>query len=183
MLKETFEERLKWLDPNHYEYSNKKVIVRETAEDGKAEVCCNVSNFALKIDLGKKNRVHYLRRQNVADGVIFEFIESEKVIIHIIECKRTIKKEIWKKAKEQFEGALLNSLGLMGILGLSDIHNVIFYTAYRNDSISSVNLRNAPGNPSPVKDWIEDKISVLSLSQAAHRKIELNSEGKGNISI
>ncbi|MCP4349508.1 MAG: hypothetical protein GY795_28840 [Desulfobacterales bacterium] len=60
MLTETFQERLDWLHPDHYEYSNSRVIVRETLQGGEAEVTCYVSNNALRINLGERNRLHYL---------------------------------------------------------------------------------------------------------------------------
>ncbi len=59
---ETFQERLNWLHPDHYEYSNSRVIIRETLQGGEAEVTCYVSNNALRINLGERNRLHYLKK-------------------------------------------------------------------------------------------------------------------------
>jgi hypothetical protein len=54
---------------------------------------------------------------------------------------------------------------------------------HRNDSISSIDLRNMPEMTSRVRDWITDKVSILSLSKATHRKIQLDSEGKRSVTL
>ncbi|MDM8515123.1 hypothetical protein QUF76_02900 [Desulfobacterales bacterium HSG16] len=197
MLSETFEQRLLWIDPNYFERGNESIVIRENTENGVLELGCTVRNDSLKFNLESKNRLSYLKHKKVADAVIFEIVEPDSVRIHIIECKTTVnsgsskKSSSWEHVKLQFCGALQNALGVLGILGLSAIRDVKFYTAFINDRISPENnpnpvtLRTGFGENSqiPPLDWMSDKISVLSISSAHHRKIQLNAEGKGSVTL
>lgn len=179
MLSETFDERLnQWFDPNYYERSNSKFTVKENG----LELDCNVGNDSLKFCLESKSRLKYLKRKNVADVIILEFVEPEKIRLHIIECKTTVRSDGWIHIKKQFEGALLNILGVLGVLKLSEanIERIIFYTAFKEDKASSKQVQPVllRKYKKQIYEWENDAIAILSLSNATHKKIQLDSSGK-----
>ncbi len=192
MLAETFEERLQWIDPNHYERSSQFVTVRETAKEGEAEIVFRVANDTLRINLSEDNRLNYLKQKKVADAVIFEFISEHAVRIHIIECKSTVKRNEWEHIKEQFTGAVINAVAMLGVLGFQeqDIQETLFYTAYRKEKLSIDNNPNPGQLKHPVgkssrpsayeatHEWMNGRISILSLAHARHYKIPLDEKGK-----
>jgi len=188
MLTESFEERLKWIDPNHYERSSKLIVVEEAKEDGKATIFCEVNNDVIKMKFEGKTSIQYLNRRNVADAVLFEFITPESVKLHIIECTITVKMDTWNdKIKPQFEGALLNALAFMGILGVYHFQDVIFYTVYQNDKLSpdtknSASLRTGIQAKS-LSEWLDGKVSILSREDACHIKCELDDNRETIITI
>jgi hypothetical protein len=187
MLSETFEERLRWIDTNHYKRDSKLIIVEEKKEEGKATIFCEVCNDVIKMKF-EDTGVRYLETRNVADAVLFEFMTYKSVKIHIIECTRTVKMDKWNdKIKPQFEGALLNALAFMGILGLSDIRDIIFYTAYQKDKLTpdtknSASLRTGIQAKS-LSEWLEGKVSILSIKNAHHKKLQLNENREIRITL
>jgi hypothetical protein len=198
MLTESFEERLKWIDPNHYERHSEQIIVKEAQEDGKATIFCEVSNDVIKMNFESQKRIKYLKQQKVADTVLFEFIDTKSVKLHIIECKSTVKADDWNnKIKLQFEGGLLNALAFMGILGLSDIRAIMFYTFYRKEEISTQSIPNPltlKALPEKKRDdvekrlkakreWENDYVSILSIKNAHHQKIRLNDNREARITL
>lgn len=198
MLTESFEERLKWIDPNHFERHSEQIIVKESKEDGKATIFCKISNNVIKMNFESQKRIKYLKQQKVADTVLFEFVNSTSVKLHIIECKSTVKADDWNdKIKLQFEGGLLNALAFMGILGLSDIREILFYTFYRKEEISAQNIPNLltlkalpEKKRSDVekrlkarREWENDRVSILSIKDAHHRKICLDDNREARIAI
>ncbi len=195
MLQETFSDRLRWLQPSGwYEASNNgRIIVCEESEDGNAEVSCFVRGNAFKFRLEGERKFPYLVNRKCADGVILEQIAG-KWRLHIMECKTTVDSKNWLKIKLQFEGALLRILAIMGILGITRIEKVTFYTAYRHDrlnpmqSTSPALLKAGVGgreiaSQSSLMDWQTGHIHVLSIKNAVHKKIQLNSTGKAQINL
>lgn len=180
MLSETLEDRIAWFDSNHYERSNTNFIVNESG----LELDFKVNNDSLKFNLETKSRLRYLIRKNVADIIIIELIDSENIKLHIIECKTSVKIKTWAHIKTQFEGAVLNVLAVLGLLNISEsnIQDIQFYTAYKNDNISHdrtqpIMLRRE--NIRQIDEWEKGEFSILSLSKAAHTKIQLDESGKG----
>jgi len=117
------EERINWISAEYRQYDN-TVSVEEKVEEGKAKVVFTAETKLLSISVSHRNRLNYLRQQKVADGTICKFSDNS-IELHIVECKKTIKPASWFKAKEQFEGALLNSIALNGLLNLN-ISKIIF---------------------------------------------------------
>ena len=179
-----FCERLSWFDTNHYSY-DKKVKVVENNEDGRAEVDFKSEEILFKISCSEKNRLEYLKQRKVADASIFKFTDEDKVDLHVVECKKTLRDSDWAKAKKQFEGGLINSYGVCGILG-KRINNIFFYTAYREERLSYTNtanpvlLKNTLGNKDLTSaiDWGRGRVSIIDR-QFEHRKIKLDESGYG----
>jgi len=183
----SFEERLGWIDPNHYEYGNSvKVIEKESA--GNAEIIISSLNKLMRINISHKNKLNYLKKRKVADSVVCKFLGDE-LELHIIECKRTVALSSWSDVKEQFEGALLHSFALCGILG-KNISNVIFYTAFSREKFDYINtadpvfLKNTIGTKEKTSaiDWGSDKINILDR-KFKHTKIQLNNDYKGELTL
>ncbi len=183
----SFEERLDWFNTNHYEYGNSvKVIEREIA--GEAEIVISSTDKLLSINVSHKNRINYIKRQNVADGVICRFLE-DYLELHIIECKKTATHSSWSKAKKQFEGGLLNSFALCGLLN-KDISKILFYTAFREEKFDNVNsadpvlLKATLGTNQKTSaiDWNSKDIDILN-GKFEHKKIKLDYNGKGSLTL
>jgi len=197
ILKESRRERLKeWFDSNHYQHlhGSGHMFIEEKTKSHSWRIDCYVQNEAVCFRLEKKNGIQYLRQKKIADAVILEFLGQRAVRIHILECKKTVGSGAWKHIKSQFEGALLNALALLGILGIDAVQEVVFYTAYLRDRISP----EQNPRPSTLKedagewgiqwpaDWLDDRVSILSISAAPHMKIQLSAAGealKGEVAL
>ncbi len=184
----SFEERLEWIYPDYYEFGN-EVKVIEKNESGKAEVIFSSENDLLSICLSEDNRLKYLKIANVADGTVCEFISDNELILHITECKKTINSKNWEKVKLQFKGGLTNSFGLCGILDKT-VSKVIFYTAFREDKLNSLNtpnpilLKSTIGNKQKTSaiDWDSSGVNILNTN-FEHKKIKLDENGEGKYNL
>lgn len=185
ILTETYQERLKnWFDPNHFTHAegNCAIPIVEKGKGGRPwRLDCHVKNEVLLFRL-EKSGLPYIRQRKIADAVMLEILKDKNVRLHIIECKTTVNQTSWKHIKNQFEGALLNALGILGVLEMNIIDDVTFYTAYVN------NLLNPKESPLPIaykngvgvkfdkmpSDWLDNHISILSIHTASHIKIQLS---------
>jgi len=188
MIYFNFEERLNWIYSDYYEFGCEAKVI-EKNEEGKAEIIFSSSDNFLSICLSEENRLKYLKRANVADGTVCKFIDDNTLELHIVECKRTINTKNWEKVKLQFEGGLINSYGLCGILD-KKVAKIIFYTAYKNNKMDTLNTTNpillkaTLGNnqKSSAMDW-KSKYVRIQNREFEHIKIELDSNGKGEFSL
>lgn len=198
MIRESLEQRVKWLHPELCEYVREGVGVfriQETRQEGLADIVCRVRRPSILFHKLDGHTCTFLRNQRCADAIIFEKTSEEAWTLHIVECTRTMKEDTWTgKVKIQFEGAILNAQALMGILNISKLDDVRCYTAFRNDRISPfatpnpVLLKAGVGTSErslPSIEWEEDRIrSLLSLRDIRHTKVRLDpNTGHGEISI
>jgi hypothetical protein len=83
---------------------------------------------------------NFLCRKRCADTIIWEYVNSKQWILHIIEMKRTVddsdSSSGWSHIKSQF--AVAYRVCRMVAVALDiDFDQVLFYTAFVNDKISS----------------------------------------------
>jgi hypothetical protein len=196
MLAETLEQRLKWLHKEKYQYSNQEVFVIETKEGGEAKIHCLVNKDTLCFN-GDQIHLTFLKQQKSVDGIVFIFSDKNEVFLHLVECKRTIRQNNWIETKEKFEGSLLTTLALQGLLNLPKIQNIYCYTAFREDKLTDrlkCNLVDIEAGMNPKQeqkenyhsgiDWLNDEINILSLHKIKHKKIELDKNtGLGEIDL
>lgn len=184
----SFEERLSWLDKQHCHY-NKTVKVIEKSKEGEAEILFNSPSNVLSAFLSEGNRLKYLNKQQVADRTICVF-DNNEVELHIIELKKSVTDAKWSQTKQQFEGGLINSFGLSGILN-QQVSKVVFYTAFRNDLMQDFSRTTNPillkatiGNTQKTSsiDWKDTKVKILGR-EFEHIKIQLDNQGKGSYSL
>jgi len=88
--------RLGWFDGNHVQLGS-QVRVVEANEEGEAEVTISSTNRLLLVNTSDKSALRYLSQRKVADGTICEFLSDDAVILHLMECKRTVKENTWRQ--------------------------------------------------------------------------------------
>jgi len=120
---------------------------------------------------------------------------------HVMECKTTVDQKTWNKVLQQVRWTFLRLRAVAGALGVP-IQQVTFYTAYREDKLSSTSSRNplVPRNPITSRfappderierprqlqlDWENDYITLGDFEgRFAHTKIELDGRGNGSIGL
>jgi hypothetical protein len=195
MLTESIEERLKWFKSNHYKCSDNILIVEEKNKDGEAEITCLLQNEVICFTI-EKGKLGCLVNEKCADAIIFEKVATDHWHLHIMECKRTVKKDTWESdIKKQFEAAIFNAYAIMGILGIQVEHLTCIkcYTAFRRDLLTlqqnpdPVSLKAMVGEkarPPASMDWENNGINLLSIENIMHEKIKLDNEtGKGKVTL
>ena len=195
MFSNDLRERLNLLDENIVKESNEVLHLLETSESGKADLEIVLQNQCIYFwDLENK-KMQYFVCKKCADHVVFEK-KADAWIIHIFEMKRTVKKDEWITIKEQFKGALQNSLALVGVLGINDeVKEIKLYTAFRNDKINNYSNtiqqriqmhETKEKREQYVNDWNDEVISLnfLGVEKFLHIKIPLDIEtGRGKYDL
>lgn len=129
-LSETFEERLGWIDlQTASQLREGAPYTLEEASDPKDKKAKKFKmrltflntagmDFILVRENNTNTRYPLLKCQNRADGTILTRDQAHSCRLHFIELKHTMNEKKWTLAKEQLGGALLESLALLGILGV-----------------------------------------------------------------
>ena len=181
--------RLGWLDANHTQ-QGRAVTVVETSKEGEATVHISAANTLLAVKTTEKNALNYLRQKAVADGTVCEFLADGTVILHLVECKKTVREKSWKHIKKQFHGALLNAFALCGLLNLQQITAIRLYTAYQNDKLSAESSPNpslikmpvGSRQPSLARDWRSGSVNIIGYN-FEHQKIVLDADGMASLQL
>jgi len=179
---------LKIFDKNKYQFGN-NVELTETAEDGEALLRLISKNNLFAISLSGNNRIVVFHHKKVADWIVVEFLNDNKINLHIIELKRTIKETKWQEIKEQFLGAYEHSYLLKGVFD-SKINNILLYTAFVYDKLNTLNTpnlvtlkaTNGNNNKTSALDWNKDTIKIKE-QKFRHIKIKLNLDSSNGIGI
>jgi len=179
---------LKIFDKNKYQFGN-NVELTETAENGKALLRLISKNNLFAISLSGNNRIVVFHHKKVADWIVVEFLNDNKINLHIIELKRTIKETKWQEIKEQFLGAYEHSYLLKGVFD-SKINNILLYTAFVYDKLNTLNTSNpvtlkatnGNNNKTSALDWNKDTIKIKE-QKFRHIKIKLNLDSSNGIGI
>lgn len=179
---------LKIFDKNKYQFGN-NVELTETAKDGKALLRLISKNNLFAISLSGKNKIVVFHHKKVADWIVVEFLNDNKINLHIIELKRTIKETKWQEIKEQFLGAYEHSYLLKGVFD-SKINNILLYTAFVYDKLNTLNTpnlvtlkaTNGNNNKTSALDWNKDTIKIKE-QKFRHIKIKLNLDSSNGIGI
>lgn len=178
---------------------NEETCLKEESKDGEVELNCRVSNKCIVIRRPEKNVLAYLDSQKkgarqCADIFIYKFDESiQKWELHIIELKKTINTQTIDKSKHQLTLGIYNARAVSAFLGF-DIENIILYSGYRNDRITSMETAaliqiRAANNGKTVREINEWKKGICTLNidekgmKYEHRKIQLDQNGYGSLII
>jgi hypothetical protein len=187
----------KLIQKDLFELHRGTVEVAETASDGRAQVTCRLPAEAIcirwKIEKIVFNFLKDARR--AADGALLLQMPDGRFEAHLMECKRTINLESWNEAKIQLRWSLARVRALAGVLAVP-IARTYCYTAYREETFSKnpglMKLMiegQPPGDPLSQEfreqfDWPDEEIDLGSYSSRwPHRKVELDTEGRGEIHL
>lgn len=192
MINLIFEERCKLLNKDMYKASETEFELEEQIHDGKAKLRCSLDKYCIAFSKVDDNKFPYIKHKKCADVVVFKKIDETKWELKIIEFKRTISVDKWIEIKEQFKGAILNSMALSGLLGIKKVENIEVYSAYRNEKLSlkyinnPILLKQAVGEKPKEKidDWEEGYIQLdLIDRKLKHYKIKLDEDGNGEVAL
>lgn len=194
MFDNDLQQRIEILDKNLISVSSKELLLEEINKSGKTELKININNPCILFKKLEEYKLGYFNSfcPNCADYIFFEYCKDyDTWKLHIVELKKTVRIKEWKKIKEQFKGAILNSLALAGYLGVHiEWNNILLYTGLRNDKINNSNdvysirvpsLGNMPNNLEIIS-WNNKKIKIklFKTFTCEHKKIFLDKEtGKG----
>lgn len=196
MFQGELQKRLDLLEGDLVLTSDSRLHLQEKREQGVADLTLNLQNPCILFRDLEHKKLEYFKNKKCADYVLYEQRDGGWML-HIFELKRTISEKHWLIMKEQFKGAIQNSLAIAGFLGIEvDMHNICVYSVYRNDKLKDYSnpakLRfqmhhpKCSGISEECKDWNEEEIVLdfLDKEKFVHHKIPLNIEdGIGAYSI
>lgn len=192
MLTENLDQRLQWFQEHRCSVGSDQFILEENREEGYTKIICKTNKHCLIFHI-EKHGLKCLINESCADHIIFERVSDQSWNLHIIECKKSVGDSEWEKIKKQFEGALLNALALMGVLGIEKLEEIKCYTAFRRDKLTVRECTNpallktlvgGPASGNPILEWRYGRVQILSIKNITHRKIQLDQEtGLGNLML
>jgi len=177
---------LKIFDKNKYQF-DKEVNLYETTQNGRASLILKSKNTLFAISLSHKNKIVVFNHKQVADWIVVEFLDNNKINLHIIELKRTITETTWQKVKSQFLGAYEHSYLLKGVFNY-EVNEILLYTAFVKDESNLLNTTNpvmlkstnGSSDKTSAIDWTKNVIKIKE-QKFRHIKIELNLDKKVGI--
>lgn len=164
------------------------VVIEETTGDGRAEVTFTVpAGWRLEKLAFERCAFAWLNEQLSADGVLLTCSLDGKWRAHVVECKRTVTDDKWKKIQRQLAGSCLRLLAAGGVLGL-ELEQVTLYTAFRIAKISTRSpdftlATPPPGLVGPRERfaqrlaWQASTLWIDGLGPLEHRRIQLTDAG------
>ena len=172
---------------------NLEVInIDETSAEGSGTISFSTSKFALSYqNRTNKPPIHWLLQGKCADGAFIIF-DEDQAHLHIVELKSKLIPKEWKKACEQFEGMLLNSFAMAGIIELSVFDSITCYIAFSEDAISvshnasPVLYKNLPGmvpQRHGLTEWLTSAVTLLSKYKANLIKIQRDAGGNASYNL
>ena len=107
---EMLEQRLAWIEPDHYERGSAvSVIERQKGGEGTATFTSPGNNQLLRFNLSEDNRLRLLKQRKVADGILLELEQDgHPARLHLVELKGNVTTGKWREVKAQLLGALHN---------------------------------------------------------------------------
>ena len=170
------------------------ILITEEEKEGLASLKSRFEDEAVVFHFPEKRTLPYVDKEKTACQCADKFIflknaGDDKWQLHILEFKKSIKHDKWKKIKNQFKYGIMNARALAAFLNM-EIDGIVLETAYRNDW----NLRNQPHSPTIMrglnsstevkayKEWQENIVTLEVDSEEKcfrHDKVLLDSEGKG----
>ena len=173
---------------------DKKIHIIETEEEGEANLESYFEEDALIFHYPERRTLPYLDAKKKACQCADKFIFIKKSVndrwqLHILEFKKSIKYDKWKKTRNQFKYGIMNARALAAFLNI-EIDEIILETAYRNDwnprsALQTPTMMRAANSAAEVKayeEWRRDCV-WLELDSAErsfrHDKIKLDEFGKG----
>lgn len=177
-----------WIPSEYFQVIDSEwILVEEIEEEGRAAVRCSLpTQQAIELPLEGKN-FSTLRKEDCADGIYLVLGADNQWELHIIECKRTIKRNKWDKIKKQFRGAIQRALAIVASVGVQ-VARIKVYTAYRTDELQSLIMsqmvlaKTTPESTQPpYTDWLDERLSLWYFTDIVHEKIPLNDQGDGQV--
>ena len=179
-----------------------KVTVAEQAVAGEANVECSLPEGSLCVQWSFYGGFPFLKVDKNADGALLVRRDDGTYEAHVIECKRSVDQTKWSEILQQMRWTLSKLMALSGALGIH-LERAVFYTAFRNDRLSTVSSPNpilaklpveTEGPPEDVRelnrarqlqlDWENDDITLGDFEgRFAHTKIALDGRGNGSIGL
>ena len=170
------------------------ISIIEEESEGAATLRSKFEDEAVVFHFPEKRTLPYLdankKACQCADKFIFiRHVNNEKWQLHILEFKKSIKYDKWKKIKNQFKYGVMNARALAAFLNM-EIDGIVLETAYRNDwklrnepySLTAMRAANSATEAAAYKEWKEN-IVILELDSKEisffHEKIQLDNEGNG----
>ena len=183
-----------------------KAFVVEQAQPGEARIECTLPEGTLCVQWNLQEGLFgFLKERKNADGALLIWRNDGSrdglFEAHVMECKRTVDQTKWNDILQQLRWTFMRLRAVSGVLGVP-LQRVTFYTAYREDKLSSDSSRNPvlPRNPITSRfakpdetidrprqlqmAWQNDDITLGDLVERfAHRKVELDGNGDGAIAL
>ncbi len=199
MIPAHIEEKLRMFREGTYEILREKeqTDLKEKNKEGRARLNCTAQGELIVFVSPEDHVLPYLDgnvkgNTACADKFLFKLNQESKTWdLHIIEFKKTIDTTSIGKSRWQFTMGIYNARGIAGFLGMK-IKNIYLYSGFRNDKLAGEqplialranNNREAVGK---IRQWKNDSYELKVDGENAvfpHRKIPLDSEGNGSISI
>lgn len=195
MVEFNLEERLAFFDKNLFDVSSEQVCLEETQKEGRSRLICNLNTCSIAFKNADKSKLNYISHKKCADNIVFQRVDENNWVVKIIEFKRSVGIDEWKKVKQQFKGAILNSMAIGGFLGIHNISEIVLYTAFRRDKLSEQQLKNTHDpillklplgrdNKANFADWNSEEIMIdLKDNKFKHIKIQLDIDGNGEVTL
>jgi hypothetical protein len=145
----------------------------------------------LKLEkVGKAQWFKHFAEEKCADFGLLLHRHKGSVSAFVIECKETLDATEWEKAKIQLGAMIVRLRSVVGAINVR-LHDVTCYTAFRRDPLSdklvASRRRKRVGQPrtqaATHRDWLNAEIELGQLGRFAHRKIELDQQGKGTLRL
>lgn len=180
-----------------------ELLVVEKEKEGEAEVRCRHPSVAtwLRLRPGDTRFFQLLREQKSADGVLLLLLPDGACELHLIECKKTVNEDAWRKAKEQFAWSCLRAQILCHLMGVAP-SRVVCHTAFRFERLSVARSSNPGLHKLPLGsggagltpemdalfqrgDWEEPQITLHGFAAPVeHRRISLDQQtGQGQTQL
>lgn len=195
MIPANVDDKLQYFDEKKYYTADGDICLKEESKQGKAKIECKVSNTTLVFHNPEENTFPYLDNQKAnatkcSDCFVFELVDDQKWILHIMEYKKTINTNKMQQSRIQLTMGLYNARAIIGFLNLN-VTEIRLYTAYRNDDISrqAATIRAANTDPNVlklVKEWIGNEYNLVidcEKTSFIHKKIQLNEDGEGSCEL
>lgn len=197
MIPEYLQQNLELFRADEYTIISDKdtdIAIVEEEEEGRANLESCFKDEAIVFHFPEKRTLPYLdagrKACQCADKFIFvKKYEDEKWQLHILEFKKSIKYDKWKKIRNQFKYGIMNARALAAFLHI-EIEGIVLETAYRNDwklqkkpySPMEMRAANSATEVAAYKEWQGNSVMLELDSKEKcfrHDKIKLDCEGKG----
>lgn len=192
MIDDDFFLRKAFLDHTLFVESNTEFELEETIHEGRAKLICTLGKYAIAFSKVDDNKFPYIKHKKCADAIIFTKVDDDNWGLKIIEFKKTMSNSSWEKSKEQFKGAILNSLAIGGFLGIRNFVTIEVYSAFREEKLTVANTNNpvllkqyvGKTPQDKLEDWKNGYVRIDFMKERLpHNRIQLDVDGNGRVHL